>query len=126
MAFQKRGGGISVIDKQCIFDKGYSICSHLKAFYFRDRNEAPLFFELTDIELPDGHSIEREVSTTGDECHYNIEGISWNKQEKFFKSKFVDKNDSEETYHFRNVMICEDNDNHRPLTQDDINIISLT
>lgn len=40
--------------------------------------------------LPDGHTLEAEVSTTGDECHYNIGGLTDRDAKNFFRDKLRD------------------------------------
>ena len=71
-----RDGAVSAIDKSCIIQTGNTICSHIRRYYGRLADESPIFFEHLDDILPDGCTIEKIPSTTGDKCHVNIKGIS--------------------------------------------------
>ena len=84
-AFKNFGNGISVIDQQCISNSGRTICEHIIAYYQSVASEPPIFWQFSSDILPQRSSIVPEVSTTGDICHYNIQGLSDKQARQFFK-----------------------------------------
>ena len=82
-AFRNSSNGISIIDEQCIRDLGSATCEHIINYYSSIASEPPIFWRFSTDILPTPHSIVSEVSTTGDVCHYNIQGLS-NKQARDF------------------------------------------
>ena len=81
------GGGISVIQRECILKESGCVCSHFRKFYSSIISEPVLFFVFSPDELPPGWGLKQEPSTSGDICHHNVTNLSDNKAKKFFKRK---------------------------------------
>jgi hypothetical protein len=88
VAFKNSGEnpGISIIDCDCILNNSNSICSHIRKFYQRTAGEPPIYWRFNTELLPNKIELEQENSASGDECHYNIRGLSDREARKFFKS----------------------------------------
>ena len=68
--------GISVVSRECIRESGNRICPHIYRFYGRIASDPAIFWIFPFNELPDKCSLEPSLSDTGDECHYNLEGLT--------------------------------------------------
>jgi len=110
-AFQnsKDGGGISIFDPDCALGRSDSICRHITKFYSAISDDPPVFWRRSIQEIPDGSELRAIPSDTGDDCHFDIHGLSNNKSGKFFKRNQVDS-----------IYICEDGI-PVPLTEDGMN-----
>lgn len=67
-----------------------------------------MFWRIDTTELPTEHELEYEVSSTGDECHMNIRGVTDDKCRNMIKGAAMG-----------NLEIC-DGMSHRNLTAEDI------
>lgn len=85
-AFEKSSsdGGVSTYKPDCAILTSGSHCAHISRFYKKVGGEPAFFWEFDEDDLPSGHSIDLDTSN-GDPCHYNINGLSENRLEKFFK-----------------------------------------
>ena len=106
---EDRGGGISLIDKECIAGTGLSTCEHIRRYYQPTIGDVVIFWEIPS-NLPAGGRLEQETTDSGDDCHYNLRDLSDNQAKQYFKSK---------TPSLEGFRICDD-DHHRELTLEDI------
>src|SRR4051794_40270187 len=84
----RKRGGISVIDKGCAVDASPNLCEHLTHYYDeRTTGDPPVFFIFNEEELPSNYRLEQHTSASGDICHYNIQDVSNNRAEKWFKNR---------------------------------------
>jgi hypothetical protein len=81
-SFKKLGDGISVIDKECVEQKGGDICKHIAAHY-RTVTSDPIIFWDIDQEILSAHQIKNSPSAT-DDCHCDIVEISNEAAKKMF------------------------------------------
>ena len=103
-----RGGGISVIKEECILERSKSICSHIRRYYHQTVGEPYIFWEIPSDALPSSsYELEEQTSTSGDECHHNIQGISDQQARGIFMAVRIS-----------DLQICQNHD-HRPLTLQD-------
>lgn len=80
------GGGISVIDNECIGASGRNPCEHIRTYYAESLTGSPPVFWKFDRELlPNGCRLEQRTTESGDKCHHNIHGFSDNKAGKLLK-----------------------------------------
>jgi hypothetical protein len=100
LAFRNLNGGISIVRELCVSDSGTPLCHHLRTYYLTV-DQSPHIIWIFDPEIILSHSakIEQVDSVTGDNCHYNILGLSDKKARKIFSDHCQSLND---------VMICED------------------
>ena len=104
--------GISAIDVACARSKNDTICSHIREYYENGIAGEPIMFWKFDAEtLPSGHTLEQEVGSTGDPCHYNIRGLTKKNARDFFVDNYEN--------HFSDFHICTD-DGKRQLIQSDL------
>lgn len=103
-------GGISIIDKQCICTSNERTCFHIKKYYSDIADEPIIFWQFETDILPNGCHIDYKVSTTGDMCHCDIEGLGNNEARRFFIDNTKD---------LSSLYICV-GDCARPLTVDDL------
>ena len=103
--------GISVVDTECVEQANNSICDHLRRFYPDPIGGNPLvFWRIPDDPLFAECNWEPSLSSTGDECHRNLKGISNNKAHKFFNRQPLSS-----------FTVC-DGQNERPLQESDLQI----
>ena len=82
------GGGASVVQRACIDATNITICDHIRRYYSPAiAGEPPIFWIFDESILTAGHRLEQERSDTGDDCHYNIHGVSDAHYKKILKSK---------------------------------------
>lgn len=90
LAFRPSGGGVSVINTGCIAEKGRTICAHAEQYYSRRIRGSPtIFWRIGTAELAPGHELVQQTTDTGDECHYNIVGMSEQQCRELLHSKQV-------------------------------------
>ena len=77
-----RGGGISVIDIECATQSNGGVCGHIDTHYLK-KASPPLFWRISDTKFPREFTKQHDNSN-GDNCHYNIFGISNNKARRIF------------------------------------------
>ena len=99
--------GISVIETECIADRGRAICEHVRTYYSVVAGEPVIFWEVPD-DVYDGCEFVQETTDTGDDCHYNIVGLAKQRARSAIISALVS--------HFQ---ICDDLGQHHPLTVQD-------
>jgi hypothetical protein len=81
-SFKKLGDGISVIDKQCVEQKGGDICRHIATNYRTVTSDPIIFWNIPQAILP-SHTI-KSAPTPSDECHCDIVEISNEEAKKMF------------------------------------------
>lgn len=91
--------GISIISAECISRSGSAICEHIALFYSPVAGHPTIFWIFSTEILPDGHTLTQAPALTGDECHYNIHGLT-DKQARdvFLRAQFT----------VEDFRICED------------------
>ena len=113
-AFKNFKGAISVIRESCISDSGASICNHLKRYYISvDEPPHVMWIFQRDI-LPDDVRLVQRRSDSGDDCHYDIEGLSDKKAKRIF---------AKHCHSITNLRIC-DNAHPRHMTEGDRRLLS--
>jgi hypothetical protein len=80
--------GISVIRSSCALASGHgAVCGHIAHYY--ENPPAPVIFWVFEEEgLPEPNTIDHEVTANGDECHYNINGLSDAASQEYFENDF--------------------------------------
>ncbi len=78
MAFKPSStdGGISVINLECVTRSGISICEHIAKFYPTAAEQSPMFWEFSSEAIVPNAILTQKTGPTGDECHYNITGLT--------------------------------------------------
>ena len=114
-----RGGGISIIEAECIKKKEKPICEHLKHYYSKNGiSSIPyIFWKFEADELPQGSSIKQSKSSTGDDCHNNIFDLTKKRAGDFFKEKVNGSN------LLTTLRVCDEKGNIRFLSAGDIELI---
>src|SRR4051794_2108934 len=81
LAFKKSrdGLGMSVFDVDCAKASSQTICAHIQRYYPHQSGDPPIFYIVEESELPPDSDILSTMSTTGDECHREIAGVSNNR-----------------------------------------------
>ncbi len=103
------GSGISVVDTDCILRTSSSICEHIERFYRDVSGTPPIFWDLQPQILPENCQLIRQRSSTGDDCHYNLVGLSEKEARAIFKAvPLTDFN------------ICINTEGYRPLSISDL------
>lgn len=103
------GGGISVIQRECVTAQNHTVCQHIERFYPPPTSsQPPIYWEFDEAELPMGFVAEQQTTDSGDVCHHNLLGIS----DKAARSLLMQQPLS--AFH-----ICE-RANSRPLIADDL------
>jgi len=82
------GSGISVISSSCIEKKTKNICKHIKKYYSSIVNTPIIFWKINSNTLPTCCGFVQSPSTTGDECHHNIENLPDKEARKIIKNQF--------------------------------------
>ena len=91
VAFQNSsdGSGISVISSSCIKRKNKNICGHIEKYYSSPLTGDPIiFWKINSDTLPTSCRFVQSPSTTGDECHHNIENLSDNEARRMIIRQF--------------------------------------
>src|SRR5436190_11854719 len=70
------GSGISVIDTKCIERTSGSICEHIASYYSGVSGTPPIFWNISPQILPEMCRLVQQKTDTGDDCHYNLIGLS--------------------------------------------------
>ena len=88
LAFKNSGEvpGISIIDCECLFRTTDTICDHIRKYYRITAGEPPIYWRFDTGILPGNFKLEQEDSPAGDECHYNIRGITDKAAKSLFKN----------------------------------------
>src|SRR5258708_11209390 len=68
--------GISVINTECIIQTSGSVCEHIQIFYAAVAGAPPIFWNIPIDLLPEGCSLDQHPSSGGDDCHYNLTGLT--------------------------------------------------
>ena len=84
---QSTGGGMSVFDADCAIAQSGTICEHCRAYYGDLTGDPPIFCIIEDSELPPGTVRTPSLSSTGDECHFELIAPSKNMMKNQFKAK---------------------------------------
>ncbi len=98
-------GDISVFEEDCAVAASLSLCRHAEKFYPSQTTPAPRPFYLwrfSDSLLPLGSVLKQKQSESGDNCHYNISGLTKKSAKKWFKTTHVPTPDS-----FQGVWKCD-------------------
>ncbi len=69
-------GGLSVVERICVENKSVSIEFHARKFYPTKVGPKVMFWQFDIKILPPEANANPELSDTGDDCHYNIFGVS--------------------------------------------------
>jgi hypothetical protein len=103
------GGGASVVQRPCVDATGLTICDHARKYYSpRVTGEPPIFWIFDEAVLSTARRFEKIKTDSGDECHYNLHGVSDAELKRLLKATPLS-----------DFMICE-NRAHRPLLRDDL------
>lgn len=88
VAFRNSSGnsGISVFDRECAEKRSGSICQHVNRYYTPPADHTAVFWCFNTSLLPDGVQLIQSDSSSGDDCHYNIIGLSNHNASAFFKN----------------------------------------
>src|ERR1019366_2932472 len=84
------GSGISVFDRECACEKSGCECAHADHYY---RPPIPAgaanfyFWEFDPGQLPTGSTLASNPSTSGDDCHKEIGGLTKKAAKAFFRKK---------------------------------------
>ena len=81
------GSGISVISSSCIERKTKSICKHIRKYYPSIAGTPIIFWKIDSNTPPTCCNFVQSPSTTGDECHYNIENLSDKEARKIIRNQ---------------------------------------
>jgi len=87
-----------------------SVCEHIRRYYAGLGGPDPVLWHLDSGDFPSSCSLAQQDSSSGDQCHYNIVGLSNNKAGKLFKRL---------SSNLRDLYVCEDGE-ERPLTLHDV------
>src|SRR5258708_6328817 len=79
-------GGISVVDRECSQRASPGICEHIEKFYKKVAGSPAAFWEIPPELLHEGCSFDPEPSDTGDNCHYNLMGMTDNQAKAILKN----------------------------------------
>ena len=79
--------GISVINKNCIESKyKHSNCYHIGKYYETKTRGNPIVFWCFDLKILGGNvDLKYKKSKSGDECHYDIIGLSNDEAKKIYQ-----------------------------------------
>jgi hypothetical protein len=93
MAFRNSSndGGISVISSPCVIELTGNVCDHIRRYYPTVGGHPIIFWEFEENILPEGYSLEKETSDSGDVCHHNIKGVSDSQAGKIIKGLSVEE-----------------------------------
>lgn len=105
---------MSVVECECAERSSGLICKHAKRFYAEDNivGEPIMFFLIEREEIPEGGNLKQSRSTSGDDCHHDVEGVS----DKRLKTAFKGKN-------WAAIQVCE-GDKPRPFNEADAAALS--
>ena len=78
------GSGISVICVNCANEQSLGICEHIRRKYPKHTNP-PIYWKFSATLLPASCRLELDNSY-GDECHYNIFGLSDKEAKSIFSN----------------------------------------
>lgn len=90
LAFRNFEDGVSLVDPICGGHTSGGLCTHLAQFYPDISGIPPVYWRIPISEFPAGVTFRNETSTSGDECHWVVEGISDQECKKWFKQKTLD------------------------------------
>ncbi len=76
LALRNLQGSLSVIDPDCVEGTGAGLCDHIRRYYPGITGEPPIFWRFDSSVLPVSHRVETQPSTSGDDCHRNIHGVT--------------------------------------------------
>jgi hypothetical protein len=89
--FSNHQGGISIFDKECAVRQSGSICNHISKYYY-SAVDSPIIYCIFSTEIVQEVLTKNKVkskaiykisgSTTGDECHYDIENLKNSEADK--------------------------------------------
>ncbi len=86
-AFSKSGSnsGVSVLSRVCVdqHEHGLGICGHVYHYYRRISSIPAIFLEFKSENLPSQHKLKNTPSDTGDDCHFDILGMTTGKCRRF-------------------------------------------
>jgi hypothetical protein len=66
------------------------MCPHIDRYYANFSQPIKVFWTVNVSDLPSNHKIEYKLSKAGDDCHYNIVGLSKRQSEKYFRKQQVE------------------------------------
>ena len=101
-------GGISVFDQDCAIQVSGNLCTHIQKFYSQVAGDPPIFWKIPESILPADISITQSVSSSGDQCHFNIGQITEKDARKIIMGVSI-----------HDFMICI-NGSHRELEEEDL------
>lgn len=103
------GSGISVIDTDCILRKNSTVCEHIQRFYQKVAGAPAIFWDIPLQSLPEDHRLNQANSDAGDDCHYNLVGLTETEAKNIFKKVPIS-----------DFKICTDTGEFRPLSESDL------
>lgn len=109
------GSGISAFDEDCAVATSRTACVHLRKFYPSIAGTPGAYWRFDADTLPAGSSVVATPSTSGDDCHRNIQKLSKKRSWTFLKNAM--KKDLFMTDAF---MVCGSDDCPRMLEKTDI------
>lgn len=102
---------MSVFLRDCAEQSGHDVCTHARKWYPNIAGEPPIFYIIEEAEIPEGGSVQMSKSTSGDDCHGDIVGLSDGRLGTTFKGK-----------NWADYLVCT-KDGARSLTQADLDEI---
>src|SRR5947209_6596898 len=79
------GSGISVINTDCALQNSPTICAHIHRYYRETAGTPPIFWDIP-TEILELCQFVQQIGSTGDECHYNLTGLTEREARTIFKS----------------------------------------
>src|SRR6266850_2169790 len=95
LAFKNYGRSGSVIQHLCVQQNGTAVCAHIQKYYAPIAGSPAIFWLFSDSQLPPGGRFVQEPSKSGDECHYNIYGITDDQYAEFIKEHQINRDFAE-------------------------------
>src|SRR5438552_2041536 len=105
----ERGGGISIMDRNCAEERSNTACEHVGKYHLKYRSPV-LLWQLNSESLPTHEIPNVEITEDSDPCHRNLMGIADERAERIFKEDY-------ENNQFGNFLICYGNGQPQPVTQ---------
>ena len=105
-----------MIDRQCIFASGRTICEHIRTYYPTAASEPPIFWIFSTDILPQPSILVSTISTTGDECHYDIRQLSDKQRRDVFETH---------AHNIAGLSICSDDGSYQVPTVEQLHALSL-
>ena len=112
LAFKNIRGSSSIIHHECILRTSIPVCVHIRKYYTGIAGNPAIFWIFEEDRLPPGGTLEQHTTESGDECHYNVHGITDEQYAEFLK-------EHQRTQGFLNFYVCATGE-YRPLERHDL------